>query len=158
VNKENEDDKDKELLIAVISILKSWCDHCFYKQSKKGQQQQPNPNEFQEDTEDPNPDFVYFIKMKRFVKIGQSKSPIKRYEQISRNAPFKTKLLHYTALVDEPTVHKRFQGNRKSNEWFHLTYELGAYITALIKKDRELDLKRDLELESKTKADADVEL
>lgn len=35
--------------------------------------------------------------------------------------------------------------------------KLGAYITALTKKDKELDLKPDMELESKTNAEAEAE-
>ena len=104
--KENEDSKD--ILMAVSGILRTWCDNCRYKQSEKEASQHQQSNEFQEDTEDSTPEYCYFIKMKVYVKVGKSKNPIKRHEQISRNSPFKTKLLHCTALVDEPMVHKRF--------------------------------------------------
>lgn len=110
---------------------------CQYNVQKETTQQQNEWESLNLKDKDVKPTYCYFIKQRNFVKIGNSRDPIRMVKQISYYSPFKITLLHYTALVDEATVHKRFQGIRKSGEWFYYTSELRGYINAPIEKDRE---------------------
>lgn len=98
-----------------------------------------NERESQKDKDDSKPSYCYFLKQREYVKIGQSLDPIRSAKQINHYSPYRTKLLHYTALVDEATAHKRFQSVRHTGEWFELTAELQSYINALIERDMELE-------------------
>jgi len=49
--------------------------------------------------------------------------------------PSTSRLFHYTALVGEAELHKRFYALRVNGEWFRDTDELRAYIEELIERD-----------------------
>lgn len=69
------------------------------------------------------------------MKIGKSKDPARRCELLNHHSPTRLKLLPYTSFTDEATVHKKFQDQRKSREWFYFTQELAEFIDALKAED-----------------------
>jgi hypothetical protein len=77
---------------------------------------------------------IALYQTKELREIGKSKDPAHRCEFLNHHSPTRLKLLHYTSLTDEATVHKKFQ-QRKSREWFYFTQELADFIDALKVED-----------------------
>ena len=79
----------------------------------------PKKNRFRGD-DDGN--YVYFFKCENFVKIGRSKNPFKRIENLKTANPFETTILFhfYSEVIKEDTLHLFFYdfGKYHRNEWF----------------------------------------
>lgn len=83
--------------------------------------------------------FVYFIQSGDFVKVGWSKQPELRVDQIRRGGralrptgglPEDPKLLAYYpgTMSDEADLHRQFQSTHDQGEWFTMSPELEAHI------------------------------
>lgn len=99
----------------------------------------PNMQSYREIGELPNLTFVYFIQSGDFIKIGWSKHPEKRVDQIRRGGKATRPsaglvedptLLAYIpgTTKDESSLHARFASSRDQGEWFVRTPELDALI------------------------------
>jgi hypothetical protein len=71
--------------------------------------------------------YIYFLKCQEYVKIGISKNPIERVEQVSLLLPFEITLLHVVRSKDiyttEKEFHNYFSNKRVNGEWFKLSDE-----------------------------------
>ena len=73
------------------------------------------------------PGYVYFMKAKddNLVKIGASKNPSKRKEQIERDLVFEIELINkihsYNSYLLEKKLHQIHKPQRINGEWFALT-------------------------------------
>ncbi len=73
----------------------------------------------------PKPGFVYVMRCNEFYKIGISKNPTKRLEQISPLMPYKIELIHTIATENmkelESFLHEQLAHCRVNGEWFDLS-------------------------------------
>jgi len=75
---------------------------------------------------------TYFIKCGEFVKIGRTADIENRMRTLKTATPYTLELLKFTHFKDiERETHKKFKHLKHRDEWYHLTSELEAYITAL---------------------------
>lgn len=74
--------KDKDdlafLLVAVVDLLRSWRGQCQYNVKKETTQQQNERESLNLKDKDVKPTYCYFIKQRNFVKIGNSRDPLRR--------------------------------------------------------------------------------
>jgi hypothetical protein len=70
--------------------------------------------------------FVYFVRGGDFVKIGWSKNPDRRAEQLRTGCPFKTTVIGRLAGTkdDEAALHRAFDWLRTKGEWFRASRPL----------------------------------
>ncbi len=72
--------------------------------------------------------YVYFIRagLSGPIKIGFSKNPLRRYQDLQSGNPEKLRLLaiHPGGAELERTLHRYFKPSRLLNEWFDPTDEL----------------------------------
>lgn len=71
--------------------------------------------------------YVYLKQFRREFKIGWSRDPLRRQQEIGRQLPDDLVIVH-VILTDDPTGieaywHKRFAAKRAKGEWFALTQE-----------------------------------
>ena len=78
---------------------------------------------------------VYFMRCKRFVKIGISNNLPSRLETIRHTNPYRVSVWHFEpcetyedAYRREKALHVQFASFRHAYEWFRLTPELVAFI------------------------------
>lgn len=75
------------------------------------------------------PGYIYLIKGDNtdWYKIGQSKRPDIRINQLGTQGPFKSTLIHMHKVPDMDSIeqewHKMFSGKREHGEWFTLSQE-----------------------------------
>lgn len=113
----------------------------------------PNLQYYREIGYQPNLTFVYFIQSGEFIKIGWSKQPEQRVDQIRRGgkaARPSAGLVEAPTLIayipggrsDEMELHKRFAEHRDQGEWFKRSSELDEVIerAALRQAELEVDL------------------
>lgn len=72
------------------------------------------------------PGYVYLIEgADGYYKIGRTKHPDKRIDELTRQAPFPLKLLHIIEaecmIAIEAALHERFRNQCSNREWFRLT-------------------------------------
>ena len=123
------DDRDIGPIASIMELLRSRCENCKYKAAKDGKAQESGNATV----------YTYFIKAGNKIKIGKSVDVVRRCEALSHHMPSNPRLLHYTTLVSEAEVHKRFCGLRVHGEWFKITNALLAYIEELIARDKAHD-------------------
>jgi len=70
---------------------------------------------------------VYMYKHDRYYKIGRTKNPTKRNQQIKLQLPFQAEFVHQIYTDDEVWLeqfwHQRFAFKRRNGEWFELSDE-----------------------------------
>lgn len=73
---------------------------------------------------------VYFIQVGTYIKIGFSKNPWSRLEQLSTGTPVPPYMLgHMPGTIDlERALHERFAHLRVNREWFSMGLDLLSYI------------------------------
>jgi hypothetical protein len=76
--------------------------------------------------------FVYAVECAGRIKIGFSEGPEKRFNKIASDAPFPCVLLGYwpATVADEMAFHERFKSIRVHGEWFAVTEDLLAFVSA----------------------------
>jgi len=85
---------------------------------------------------------VYFIEAvgAERIKIGHSKDPKQRLQELRKNAPFELRLLGMMngGEAAERRLHHLFAAARRQGEWFEATSELRAFIDANSDRRRRL--------------------
>lgn len=76
---------------------------------------------------DPHGECVYFARLGDLIKIGRSRDPVARAEQL--NATLLALMPGGRKL--ESTLHRKFAAHRESGEWFRVQPELLAFIEEL---------------------------
>jgi len=83
----------------------------------------------------PQSGWVYILKAGKYYKIGRSKRPQKRYEDLATLPPWPTEMINTIKAGDmsqlESKLHKRFAEKRKRGEWFELDKEDVAWLKTL---------------------------
>lgn len=104
-----------------------------------------------EEREDLGP-FVYFIRQGRFVKIGTSVNPSRRFDQLCRAADRTHRPIivegspELTACVPgssfhERQLHRKYKGQRDAGEWFELNDALREEVAAACIKQIEMEIR-----------------
>ena len=71
---------------------------------------------------------TYLISCGQFIKIGRSKDPQKRLQQLQAALPQELSLILVLDGDHELRLHKLFARYRKNGEWFHYSNELRLFI------------------------------
>jgi hypothetical protein len=81
--------------------------------------------------------FVYFIRGGEHIKIGWSKDPLKRLEQLRTGCPYPLEMLGCMAgeESDERALHEHFAHLRERGEWFKAEPWLLAHIRWLCSRE-----------------------
>lgn len=86
----------------------------------------------------PQKGFVYLLKGRGSYKIGCSKDPLKRSEQLAIQLPFPVELVHHFFADDhkavEAMLHEAYKHKRLNGEWFNLSDEDVAHIKEVAKQ------------------------
>ena len=84
--------------------------------------------------------FIYFVRgvNSDMVKIGKSKNPLKRLSQLQMGTH---ELLYIDAMISlndkyEKIIHKYFEKEHASNEWFFLSDRLNDFICRVWEKQK----------------------
>ena len=79
--------------------------------------------------------WVYILQAGEYYKIGHSKTPAKRFEQLSTLPPWPTEIVHMVESENrhqlETELHERFAIKRANGEWFELAEEDVAWLKTL---------------------------
>lgn len=82
--------------------------------------------------------FVYFLRWKKYIKIGHTNSIDERMDRIIPEMPFKPKLLFYVKTNNQRFLEKKyhyiFRRQRKNGEWFVLSIFDLSYIKSTLEK------------------------
>lgn len=81
------------------------------------------------------PGYVYLVKAGQYFKIGRSKQPNVRFEQIGLQLPFPFEVLHVIPVTDmyeaEKQLHSKYAHRHLNGEWFELSENEVVEITSL---------------------------
>jgi hypothetical protein len=81
------------------------------------------------------PGYVYLVKADRYFKIGRSKQPNVRFEQVGLQLPFPFEILHVIPVDDmyiaEKQLHAKYAHQHLNGEWFELSESEVAEIMSL---------------------------
>ena len=79
--------------------------------------------------------WVYVLRAGEYYKIGRSKTPKQRYEELATLPPWPTEMVHTIETKDrcqlEAELHSKFADKRKRGEWFELDEEDVTWLKTL---------------------------